>query len=358
MTTSKQQKRNDRINQVYDDAFNTLYESFMAELLRSETGDTIQSWLPSPLHSQPINASTGNFYQGINNILLEKVIQQQFHQTDLYDNRFIGFAQAKDMGLKMKKGSKATPVLFYQTDRNSESVDHETGEVTTTKVKLATPRRIYHNVFHLSCFDNAPPPPQFDNLEPPHTKNALVERFLQHTPAEIIHTTGNQCFYSPKKDKIFMVEPDRFKRIEDYYGVALHEMTHASGHPDRLNIATLTADNADKVSYAKEEIRAELGATLLMRKLHISLPLKLDNDYILAYLSQIPEVQRKECFIDALYQASRSSDYLIEQSGIKPEIAAIEQKISTIITTDLKETVEQQHKKERNLSSQSTQFSI
>lgn len=355
---SQYQKRTDRVSQVYDEAFDSLYNSFIEELERKETGDTIQAWLSSPIHSQPINAATGNFYKGINNVLLEKAINNHLYETDLFDNRFIGFAQAKDMNLKMKKGSKAIPVLFYQTERNIESVDESTGEVLNTPQKLANPRRIYHNVFHMSCFENAPPPPQFDNLQSPFARHELIEQFLKNTPAEIVHTTGSKCFYAPDKDKIYMVEPERFKRIEDYYGVALHEKTHASGHPNRLNIATLTANNSDKVSYAKEELRAELGATMLMRKLHIALPLKLDSNYILMYLKQIPQDQRRDCFIDAVYQANRSSDFLIDSAGIRPEIEAFEQEISNIITTDLKQGLEQDRKKDLNISSRSTSFSI
>ncbi|WP_318515641.1 zincin-like metallopeptidase domain-containing protein [Photobacterium leiognathi] len=354
---SKGQKRSDKVNEVYSKAFTQLYESFVDELTRSEKGDTIQPWLASPLNMQPINAKTGNFYKGINAVMLEQVVRKHTAETGVCDNRFVAFGQAKELGLKMRKGSKSVPVLFYQTERSYEDVDQSTGEVKQVKQKLAAPRRIYHNVFHMSCFENAPPLPDLQDMQSPFERSELVDKFLNQTGADIIHHDGDRCYYKISQDKIYMVEPNRFQRIEDYYGVALHEKIHSAGHESRLNIESLTGGD-DPVLYAKDEIRAEIGATMLLRKLHISLPLKLDSDYIYKYLNDIPREEQAEAFINGVYQASKSSDYLIEQSGMKPEIDAYEQQLSNAITSDLTTALEAEREKDVKLSSENNSISI
>ncbi len=59
-------------------------------------------------------------------------------------------------------------------------------------------------------------------------------------------------------------ERDQFASANGYYQTVLHELGHATGHPDRLDRATLKNGIRDfgSVEYAREELRAEISAML------------------------------------------------------------------------------------------------
>ncbi|MGO4880940.1 MAG: zincin-like metallopeptidase domain-containing protein, partial [Bryobacteraceae bacterium] len=53
---------------------------------------------------------------------------------------------------------------------------------------------------------------------------------------------------------------EAFKDAPGYYGTALHELAHWTGHPSRLNRPTLQESyRFGDLNYAKEELRAELA---------------------------------------------------------------------------------------------------
>ena len=61
-----------------------------------------------------------------------------------------------------------------------------------------------------------------------------------------------------------MPEPGRFVALELYYSTLFHELTHATGHPNRLNRPTLVDMVAfGDTNYSKEELGTEMGAAFL-----------------------------------------------------------------------------------------------
>jgi antirestriction protein ArdC len=55
-----------------------------------------------------------------------------------------------------------------------------------------------------------------------------------------------------------------FDTPEAYYATLFHELTHSTGHPRRLNRATLTDPCLfGSPTYSKEELAAEMGAAFL-----------------------------------------------------------------------------------------------
>ena len=69
-----------------------------------------------------------------------------------------------------------------------------------------------------------------------------------------------------------MPRPEQFESPDHYYGVLMHEIAHASGHPDRLDRETLVEglkDGARGTLYAKEELRAEMAGMMIGETLGI-----------------------------------------------------------------------------------------
>src|SRR5580700_5877024 len=69
-------------------------------------------------------------------------------------------------------------------------------------------------------------------------------------------------------DSIHLPQKDAFKDAPGYYGTALHELAHWTGHPSRLNRPTLSESyRFGDLNYAKEELRAELASVFMAAEL-------------------------------------------------------------------------------------------
>ena len=71
--------------------------------------------------------------------------------------------------------------------------------------------------------------------------------------------------YDFARDRIELPDPDRFADRQAYHRTAIHEVGHWTGHPSRLNRATLAqgvAEGHGSRAYALEELRAEIHSYL------------------------------------------------------------------------------------------------
>ena len=144
-----------------------------------------------------------------------------------------------------------------------------------------------------------------------HLDNSIkpIERckkFFDNLNAKLIYD-GGKCFYRPSTDEIGMPKIEQFESAEEYYSVFAHEHIHWSGDDRRLK--------RNKVSYAEEELVAEVGAFLTCVHLGIQSTPKPNN---LAYLKcwSKGEVNKFKIF-SALSDASKSLEYLKEQQTKK-----------------------------------------
>ncbi|NCR26748.1 MAG: hypothetical protein GPJ25_10165 [Microcystis aeruginosa LE13-04] len=61
-----------------------------------------------------------------------------------------------------------------------------------------------------------------------------MQKFLNSQEATISHG-GDRAFYSPERDDIRQTELSSFQSLAGYYGTAIHELAHWTGHKTRLN---------------------------------------------------------------------------------------------------------------------------
>jgi len=82
-----------------------------------------------------------------------------------------------------------------------------------------------------------------------------AERSLDNSGATIRHDQADRAFYSRSSDSIHLPPKQAFQDAAGYYGTALHELAHWTGHPSRLDRATLNETyRFGDISYAKEEL--------------------------------------------------------------------------------------------------------
>ena len=109
--------------------------------------------------------------------------------------------------------------------------------------------------------------------------------------------------------------PQSFRDITDYYGTALHELTHWTGHSSRL--AREYGKRFGDEGYAREELVAELGAAFLCA--HVGIAGKLQHaEYIGNWIQVLKNDKR--AVIVAASAAQKAADfvtgYVREESAV------------------------------------------
>jgi antirestriction protein ArdC len=255
----------------------------------------------------PHNAVTGNEYTGINFMLLG------LKQDALgYESAgWLTFAQAIKVGGNVKKGEKGTRVI--KVGQVIKTVkDEKTGE---EKEKGLNFLREF-TVFNLDQCEKLP-----ESITAPHYTPAPAALEIMHAGvAGIVKNNnvnlqhgGNKAFYAPAMDKIQMPAPACFDALQNYEATLLHELTHWTGNPKRLNRPMHGMfGNAD---YAKEELVAELGAAFMCAALGIDGKLQ-HAEYIASWLRVLKN--DKKAIFHASTQARKAAEFL---QGVQTSMA-------------------------------------
>lgn len=249
-------------------------------------------------HRRAFNGFTGKPYRGMNPIILEMEAEDKNYSL----NCWMTFNQVRQQGGTVKKGEKATPVVFFKPIKTKQE-DPEGNEET----KIIRLLRFYF-VFNID---------QTEGLEKvrakydkPAEKNEITviedaERIIKETGAVIEFKDVDRAYYSPELDRITLPPRELFKTQERFYSVIYHELTHFTGHPSRLD-RDLAHPFGSK-EYAFEELIAELGGSFLCA--HVGLPYNSQHtDYIGNWI-QVLENDHRAIF-KAASKAQKALDFI------------------------------------------------
>ena len=120
------------------------------------------------------------------------------------------------------------------------------------------------------------------------------------------HIGGDQAFYMPSRDVVQVPPQPAFHDQINFYRTVLHELTHATGHPSRLDRKLVTAFGTK--DYAREELVAEMGSAFLCAALGI-VPTVRHADYLASWLDVLREDNR--AIFRAASAASKAADWLL-----------------------------------------------
>jgi hypothetical protein len=143
------------------------------------------------------------------------------------------------------------------------------------------------------------------------------ESILQNSGAQIRHDQHDRAFYSRAEDAIHLPGLEAFKTAADFYGTALHELAHWSGHPTRLNRQTLNKSyRFGDPNYAKEELRAELASVFIAAERGIPHNPEQHAAYVGSWIKSLQE-DKNEIF-RAARDAHKAADFIIGLEKSKP----------------------------------------
>lgn len=243
----------------------------------------------------------GQPYRGINVLMLwSDAIEQGFVSP-----YWLTFRQAAALKSRVGKGQHGSTVVY--ADRIRKVGRDERGEETETEFMLLKT----YSVFNAEQVEGLPeqfyaPPTEALSVA---ARNAAIEAVVAATGAEICHG-GDSAYYTRGLDRIQIPAIESFRDAQSYYATLLHELTHWTGHPYRLN-RTFGQKSFGDSGYAREELVAELGAAFLCADLDISPEPREDHAaYLDAWLQVLKEDQR--AIFQAAAHAQRACDILAQ----------------------------------------------
>ena len=226
--------------------------------LKAGTAPWQRPWHPGDAVSAPHNPASGTVYRGMNRVHLAL--------SGYDDPRWMTLRQANDNGLRILPGSKATPVVYFQFTKDQDRLGEdgkpvlgEDGKPQKETVELDKPLMRLAHVFNAEQIDGMPPlelTGQSFEWEPIEK----AENILSASGATIKHDQSNRAFYRPMTDSIHLPPRENFEEPGLYYGTALHELGHWTGHGSRME-REFGPFGSEK--YAREELRAEIASWML-----------------------------------------------------------------------------------------------
>ena len=290
---------------------NDMYATVTAHVvaaLESGTPPWIRPWTDSGLDPFPRNLATGRRYRGVNVLLLNL----EARLRGFWDARWLTYRQAADLGACVRKGEHGTPVVFFKW----HEVATQTDRVTEPTPKRVIPLLKSFTVFNAAQLEGLPPAYQKPRSEALWEPVAEAERLLSASGAAISQG-GDRAFYVPGEDRIQLPQAGQFASPEAYYGTALHELTHWTGHASRCNRPLGARLGLE--AYAFEELVAEMGAAFLCA--HCRLPARLEHASYIGNWLQALKNDKRLVFI-ASAKAQAATDYVLGAADALPSPVA------------------------------------
>jgi antirestriction protein ArdC len=226
--------------------------------------------------------------------------------------------QINELGGSVRKGEKATPVVFWRIYVDGVEVKAGEAEPEAQETEGQGKRRFvlrYFSVFNTEQCEL--PASVSDKLALPEQRQLdpieACEKILagMPNPPEIVHA-GDKAFYSPTTDRVTMPPRSLFESAEEYWATLWHECAgHATGHPKRLNRDSIKeAAPFGSAVYSAEEILAEMAAAYMCGITGIE-NRTIDNSaaYVAGWAARL-RADRK-LIVHAAAQAQKACDYVL-----------------------------------------------
>lgn len=254
-------------------------------------------WCGGGLTNMAISGATRKPYSFLNQMMLGR------------PGEWYTFKQIQEKGAKIKKGCKASPVVFFKwIEDKKKDPDPETGKYD--KIPLLR----YYNVFHVDDIEGIEPKikdtvePNPD-LKPDEKAERVKDEYVKKSGVKLVVKKSLSAFYRPISDEVVVPELSQYKSVAEYYSTMFHELVHSTGHQSRLNRikSTVFANH----EYSKEELVAEMGAASLNNFCGLETESSFKNSvaYIEGWISKLQNDTRMA--VSAANQAEKAFHYIL-----------------------------------------------
>lgn len=260
------------------------------------------NWIP------PINAITNKKYKGINKFWLSLISIEKGYT----DPRWATFSQVKSKGWKLQKGSKGKKIEYWiPYDLNKK--EYITWSEFYKKQQRCEDNSIifapkYYIVFNAKDIDGIPKMKlnmAENNIDP----DQLISKLSNNMGVQILNDGDDQAFYNPIEDTIHLPLKQNFNDNYSYNSTVLHELSHSTGHANRLNrnIENMFGSN----EYVFEELIAEISSCFM----GINLQTDYQSEYIENHKSYIQSwikaiKDKPQTLTKAISEAEKVANYM------------------------------------------------
>ena len=296
----------------------------LIEQLKARTAPWQQDWAEGQ-RSSPYNPTTRKRYRGINILALMA--------TGRSDPRWMTYRQAQAQGWQVRRGEKGTQIQHWIWEETRTRLGKD-GNLVLDKdenaikdlVRLSRPKVMAAAVFNAEQIDGIPGLEPVSRLEWNPVDKA--EKLLRASQAKIEHSQAGGAFYRAGTDTIHLPARERFSEAAAYYAVALHELGHWTGHPDRLNRDLGHPFGTE--GYAREELRAEIASMIMGSELGIGYDHRQHAGYVDHWVKILTDTPTEILYAAA--DAEKISEYILTLEQ-KREVSQTQE------TTEVKEQI-------------------
>lgn len=298
------------------------------EMVTSNLSEGTGLWKPGWRMAGAPESIRGTKYRGMNNFCLTLIAMARGYR----DNRWVTYHQMeeRDWGFKtdeegksLGKGAGVTVEYFELRDRQTKKpfdkmslLGIDADEKEEYMRENVYPLRKYYRVFNGDVIDGIPEKERVVLDETAKSDRAESILKVWDESECKIHYGGSQAYYSPTKDEIQLPERSDFYSLHEFYGTALHEIGHSTGHEKRLN-----RDLSGKFGspeYAEEELRAEIASMFIAQQVGVELVeshVQNNSAYIKSWLDKIQE--NPNALFTAIADADKISRFVIAKENQK-----------------------------------------
>jgi len=250
-------------------------------------------WKGGAAPGRPANVTSGKEYRAGNALYLMMVAM-----TNDWSAKWISFVETNKLGgnLKGQKSAKIEVPLIKKV------VDDVTGLEKEVLRGFRTA-----SVFNIDQVEGVEFPDSTPRnlIESVEKMDRILAKLISQGLTYVEPSENGGCWYRPADDTIGMPRREAFESTYEFYAALSREMAHATMREGRVE--------RDKVSYAYEEMRAEIAATLICATLN--LPRTQEQiDRHAAYLEPWLEefAEQKSMLLKAASEAQAICDYLLK----------------------------------------------
>lgn len=296
-------------------------EKFISILESEKPLEWTKGWSSGGI-SLPYNGETGRKYNGINRMVLMFSAMEKGYT----DPRYYTFHQiAKMDGCKVRPGEKATTLEFWlvwdKEEQCSLTLSQYEQLLKADPSRKADEFRIYAKpayVFNAAQVEGLQPLPQAERapLEENLLADEVIKTMSENMDVKLIYG-GNEAYYSPIRDEIHLPPHEAFFSTAERISTTLHELSHATAAPSRLN-RSITSYQEDPEAYSIEELRAEIASSLVSAEIDLSISdavIENNRAYVQHWLSAIK--QDPNVLFTAIKDADKMADYMVEQGRVE-----------------------------------------
>lgn len=253
----------------------------------------------------PCNFKTKTPYKGINAWMC------MFN--DFKSPYYLTYKQVTDMKGNVKKGSKGTPIIYW----DFKKFEKEKADGTKEMRQFAFLK--YFTVFNAEQIEGIEFPEVVNNVRNVEVLDALFNN-MPNAPERKEGIVAGRACYIPMMDIINMPAKQDFFDTDGYYATLSHEYIHSTGHSKRLNReGIIERHEKGSPGYAFEELIAEMGCAFLCNMAGIT----TREDNTVAYINSWIKALKNDntLIIKAAKEAEKAVKYM------KGELETKEQKM-------------------------------